>query len=36
MERNENEWNVGNLIWEQHKGNGINSFYDNITSRPLF
>ena len=29
MESNENEWNVSNLIWEQHLGNGIESFYDN-------
>ena len=36
MERNENEWNVGNLIWEQHGGNVMESFYDNITIRPLF
>ena len=34
--RNENEWNVSNLIWEQHGGNEIKSFYDNITIRPLF
>ena len=36
MERNENEWNVSNLVWEQHGGNRIESFYDNITIRPLF
>ena len=36
MERNENEWNVNNLVWEQHGENGIESFYDNITIRPLF
>ena len=35
MERNENEQNVSNLVWEQHGGNGIESFYDNITIRPL-
>ena len=31
MEVNKNEWNVSNLIWEQHGGNEIESFYDNIT-----
>ena len=36
MEMNENEWNVSNLIWEQHRGNEIESFYDNITIRPYF
>ena len=36
MEMNENEWNVSNLIWEQYRGNGMKSFYDNITIRPLF
>ena len=36
MEMNENEWNVSNLVWEQHGGNGIKSFYDNITIRPIF
>ena len=36
MERNENEWNISNLVWEQHGGNGMESFYDNITIRPLF
>ena len=30
MEMNENEWNVSNFVWEQHGGNGIESFYDNI------
>ena len=35
MEMNENEWNVNNLVWEQ-QGNGMKSFYDNITIRPLF
>ena len=33
---NEKEWNVSNLVWEQPKGNGMKSFYDNITIRPLF
>ena len=28
---NENEWNVSNLVWEQHEGNGTESFYNNIT-----
>ena len=23
MEKNENEWNVSNLVWEQHEGNGM-------------
>ena len=32
----ENEWNVSNLVWEQHGGNGMESFSDNITIRPLF
>ena len=36
MERNENELNVSNLVQEQHGGNGMESFYDNITIRPLF
>ena len=36
MERNENEWNVNNLVWEQHGRNGMESFYDNITIRLLF
>ena len=36
MEMNENEWNVSNFFWEQHDGNGMESFYDNITIRPLF
>ena len=31
MERNES-----NLVWEQHGGNGMESFYDNITIRPQF
>ena len=25
------KWNVSNLIWEQHGGNRMKSFYDNIT-----
>ena len=36
MEMNENEWNVNNSICEQHGENGMESFYDNITIRPLF
>ena len=36
MKMNENEWNVNNLVWEQRGENGIESFYDNITIRPLF
>ena len=36
MERNENEWNVNNLVGEYHKEKGMESFYDNITIRPLF
>ena len=30
MEMNENEWNVSNLVWEQHGRNGMESFYDNL------
>ena len=33
---NENEWNVSNLIWKQYERNRIESFYDNITIRPIF
>ena len=33
---NENEWNLSNLVWEQHGGNGMKLFYDNITIRPQF
>ena len=33
---NENEWNVNNPVWKQRGENGIESFYDNITIRPLF
>ena len=36
MERNENEWNVSNFILEQHRGNVMKSFYDNITIKPYF
>ena len=36
MEKNENEWNINNLVWEQHGRNGMKSFYDNITIGPLF
>ena len=36
MERNENEWNINNFVWEQHRGNRMKSLYDNITIRPLF
>ena len=36
MEMNENKWNVSNLVWKQHGRNGMESFYDNITIRPLF
>ena len=36
MEKNENEWNVSNLVWEQHGGNVMELFYNNITIRPLF
>ena len=36
MEMNENKWNVRNLIWEQHGGNEMKSFYNNITIRPHF
>ena len=34
--KNENEWNVSNLVWEQHGGNEMKSFYDNIRIIPLF
>ena len=30
------EWNVSDLVWEQHGENEIESFYDNITIKPLF
>ena len=36
MERNENEWNVSNFILEQHRGNVMKSFYDNITIKLYF
>ena len=36
MERNENEWNVSNIVWEHYGGTEMESFYDNITIRPLF
>ena len=37
MGKNENEWNVSNLVCEQHEGNEIESFYNNIiTIRALF
>ena len=36
MEMNKNEWNASNLVWKQYGGNRIESFYDNITIRPLF
>ena len=36
MEMNENDWNVSNLVWEQHRENVMESFYDNITIRLLF
>ena len=36
MEKNENEWNVSNLVWEQHWGNRMESCHDNITIRPIF
>ena len=32
---NENERNVSNIVWEQREENGIESFYDNITIKPL-
>ena len=35
MEMNKNEWNVNNLVWEQRGKNGVESFYDNITIKPL-
>ena len=33
---NEIEWNVSNFVLEDHRGNEMESFYDNITIRPLF
>ena len=32
---NENERNVSNIVWEQREENVIESFYDNITIKPL-
>ena len=26
MERNENEWNISNLVWEQYEANRMKSF----------
>ena len=34
VEKNENIWNVNNLVWEQHEENGMKSY--NIIIRPLF
>ena len=36
MEKNANELNVSSLVWEQYRGKGIESFYENITTRPIF
>ena len=36
MEINKNELNVSNLVWKQHGGNGMESFYDNINIKSLF
>ena len=36
MEKNKNEWNVNNLVWEQYGGNGMESFYNKITIKPPF
>ena len=38
MERNENEWNVSNLIWEQHEGNEMkwNHFMTILLLDPYF
>ena len=38
MERNENEWNVSNLVWEQHRGNGMewNHFMTILLLDPYF
>ena len=36
---NGNEWNgmkLSNLDWKQYRKNGMESFYDNNTIRPLF
>ena len=31
-----NEMELSNLVWKQHGGNWMKSFYDNITIKPLF
>ena len=36
MEKKWKWMNISNLVWEQHGENGIESFYNNITIRPLF
>ena len=36
MKMNENGWNISNLVWEQHGGNEMESFYDNNTIRSMF
>ena len=36
LDWNGKEWNVSNPVWEQHGENGMESFYNNITIRPLF
>ena len=30
------ELNDSNLVWKQHGGNVMESFYNNITIKPLF
>ena len=38
MEKNKNEWNVSNPIWEYHRGNGIelNNFMTILLLDPYF
>ena len=36
MERNENEWNVSNLVWEQMEGMEWNHFITILLLDPYF
>ena len=36
MKRNENDWNLSNLIWEQHGGNEMESFMTVLLLDPYF
>ena len=36
MEMNENKWNVSNFVWEQHRGNGTESFLTILLLDPYF